>query len=532
MSQGKRLQNGITRREVLQSAGAGALFLGGSSLLAACGGGSSSATTAASGASEGKPVAGGTLKAGIQGGTNTDTLDAHNLLTNADYARLPQLYDPLVRLNTQGLPELVLAESITPNKNATQWTVKLRPGIKCHDGKPFTAKDVLYSFNRIIKGKYPGAFTLGPINLGACKIADETTLLVVFEKPYAIFEEGLAGRYEYLYMVPEGYNPKAPIGTGPFKLKSFTPGRQSITVKFDEYWDHPKPYLDEIVTIDIAEETAQVNALLSGQVDVIDYLTASSIATLKGAGKIVSIAKTGGWVPFTMRVDRAPFEDNRVREALKLVINRKQMLESVFAGNGTIANDYFAPFDPAVKTVQLPQREQDIEKAKSLLSQAGHSGLGLQLITTPNAPGMVQAAEVFKTQAEGAGVKTEVVNQPTTEYFARSYLKVPFSQDYWAYEPYLITVSQATAKGAPFSATHFDEPKYQKLFEEASQTLDSNKKTEIIHEMVKIDWSEGGNIIPFYFPVIDAYSSNVHGITQSVLGQALSNFQFQNFWKS
>lgn len=62
---------------------------------------------------------------------------------------------------------------------------------------------------------------------------------------------------------------------------------------------------------------------------------------------------------------------------------------------------------------------------------------------------MVQAAEVFKTQAEGAGVATDVVNQPTTEYFARSYLKVPFSQDYWAYEPYLITVSQATAKGAP-----------------------------------------------------------------------------------
>ena len=87
------------------------------------------------------------------------------------------------------------------------------------------------------------------------------------------------------------------------------------------------------------------------------------------------------------------------------------------------------------------------------LQQAGQSNLSLQLITTPNAPGMVQAAQVFKTQAEGAGVNTEVVNQPTTEYFARSYLKVPFSQDYWPYLPYLITVSQATAKGAPFSAT-------------------------------------------------------------------------------
>lgn len=524
---------GLTRRRVLQGAGTGLLVVGGGGVLAACGSsGSSSSGTAAAAASEGKPVAGGVLRVGAQGGSNTDTLDAHDGLTNTDFARLAQLYDPLVRLDNQGQPQYVLATSVTPNKDATEWTVKLRKGVVTHEGKPFGAKDVVYSLNRIVKGKYPGALTLGPINLKKTKALDDTTVLVSFDKPYSILLEALAGLFEHLYMVPVGYNPKKPDGTGPFKLKSFTPGRESVTVKFDEYWEQPKPYLDEVRTINISDETAQVNALQSGQVDCIDYLTAGSVGTLESAGMQINVSKTGGWVPFTMRVDRAPFEDNRVREALKLVIDRPTMLQSVFAGNGTIGNDVFSPYDPAVKSAELPQREQDLEKAKSLLQQAGQSNLAVQLVTTPNAPGMVQAAEVFKTQAAEAGVETSVVNQPVTEYFARSYLKVPFSQDYWPYEPYLVTVSQATIKGAPYSATKFADPRYEKLFQEATSTTDKTKQTDLIHEMLKIDWSAGGNIIPFFFPVIDSFASNVHGIEPAVTGQALSSFQFKNFWLS
>lgn len=202
---------------------------------------------------------------------------------------------------------------VTSNKSGDQWTIKLRSGIKTHDGKAFTVKDVVFTFNRIVKGEFPGAFTLGPIDLSQTRAVDDLTVSVKFSRPYSIFYEALAGRYEYLYMVPVGYNPNKPIGTGPFKLKSFTPGRESVTVKFDEYWDQPKPYLDEIRTININDETAQVSALQSGQVDCIDYLTAGSVAALESAGFTVSIAKTGGWAPITMRVDKPPFNDNRVR---------------------------------------------------------------------------------------------------------------------------------------------------------------------------------------------------------------------------
>jgi len=525
----------VTRRKLLQGAGAGLLVVGSGGILAACGSGGSSGTGAAAGnapTEEGKPQRGGLLRVGAQGGSNTDTLDAHGVLTNTDFARAAQLYDPLARLNLEGQPELVLAESIEPNKTATEWTIKLKKGIRCHDGSILTAKDVLFSFQRIIKGEFAAAAILGPIDLKASKALDDLTAVIKFEKPYSIFYEGLAARFEGIYIVPTGYNPKKPIGTGPFKLKSFTPGRESITVRFDEYWDAPKPYLDEVRTININEETAQVSALQSGQVDCIDYLTAASISTLEASGQVVSVAETGGWAPIAMQTNKAPFTDNRVREALRLVVDRKAMLESVFAGKGNIANDHFGRYTPAVESLQLPQREQDIEKAKSLLKSAGQSDLSLTLYTTEVAPGMVQTAEVFATQAQAAGVKVNVGKQPVTEYFARSYLKTPFEMDYWPYLPYLPTASQALITGAVFNMTNFSNPKYDKLFAEASSTTDQKKQTEMVQEMVTIDYEEGGYIIPYNFPIIDSWAPNVHGIAPSVLGQALGNFQFQNFWLS
>ena len=521
----------VTRRNFLKSAGAGAVLLGSGGVLAACGSGSGTAGSGAQGtASEGKPVAGGVLRVGASGGSNGDTLDAHNILNNADFPRMAQLYDPLLRMSSEGSPEFALADTLSSNKSATEWTIKLKRGVKFHDGAEFTAKDVLFSFKRIIAGNYPGALVLGPIDLKQSRAVNSHTVLLKFSSPYAILETALYGRFEYLYMVPVGYNPRKPIGTGPFSLKSFTPGRESVVVKFPDYWDHPKPYLDEVRTIDIADETAQVNALQSGQVDCIDFLSAGSIATLESANFTVNIAKTGGWVPFAMRVDRAPFSDNRVREAIKLSIDRPTMLQSVFAGNGEVGNDYFGTYDPAVKSVKLPQRVQDLEKAKSLLKQAGQSDLSVQLVTAALSPGMTQAAQVFSTQAAGAGIKTSIEEQTVTEYFARSYAKVPFSQTYWSYLPYLIIVSQATIKGAPFNETYFDNPKYNKLFLEATATVDEAMRTELIHEMVRIDWAEGGMCIPFFFPVIDGLVSNLRGVTPSISGQALSNFQFQNFW--
>lgn len=516
--------NDPSRRRFLQLSGTGLALAGTGGLLSAC----TSGAAANQGTVQGGAVKrGGTLRVGVTGGASSDTLDAQNIVTNPDFARIPQLYDPLVWINAKGQVELVLAESIEPDRSALHWTIRVHKGVTTHDGKAFGAKDVLYSLRRIVAKKYPGAAALGPVDFAGSKILDQRTLLLSYSKPYSILTEALS--IVYFFMVPEGYDPAHPVGTGPFKYKSFTAGVQSTFARNDNYWQSGVPYLDSVVITDVSDETAQVNGLQSGQLDAIVYLSAGSAASLQGSGLQVRTSRTGSWGPITMRVDRAPFSDVRVRQAFRLLVDREQMRRQVFGPYGSIGNDVFGVFDKDFDH-SLPQREQDIEQAKSLLAAAGHQNLTVQLTTSTFAPGMVQAAQVFATQAKAAGVTVSINQQTPTNYFARDYLKVPFSQDYWPYQPYLVAVSQATLTGAPFSATHFDDLAYNSLFEQATMTTDDAKKKEIVSQMLHIDYNQGGNIIPYFFPNIDAMSASVRGVVESVDGQGLNSFNLRRVW--
>jgi len=521
----------VGRRRLIQYTASGLAVVAAGPMLAACSSGSSS--TGSSGATpSGTPKRGGTLKLGGQGGATTDTLDAHNPLTNTDNARVPQLYDALVRLDNKAETQLVLATSITPNANATEWTIVIRSGVVTHKGKPFTAKDVLFTFNRIVKNKFSGAIALGPVDLPNSKVVNDTTLLLKYKSPYAILVDALS--LYFISMVPEGYDPKSPDGTGPFKYQSFTPGVQSTFVRNENYWQTGKPYLDAVVTTNIADETTQVNALQSGQVNVINFLSASSVAALKGAGKQVNVSQTGSWGPFTMRMDTKPYSNAKVRQALRLIVDRPQMLKQVFGGYGTIGNDVFGIKDPLYNT-SLPQRVQDIPQAKSLLQSAGFAGLTVDLITTPNAPGQIQAAQVFATQAKAAGVNVKITNQNPTDYFAKSYLKVPFSQDYWPTQPYLVAAGQATVNGgppggAPYNATFQNIPAYNQAYASAIAEVDDTKRKALVWQMQQIEYDQGGNIIPYFFPTIDAFDSSVKGVLPTATGLSPGNFDYANFW--
>ena len=522
------MQKGLSRREFLRIGGAGALAATSAVALGVCGSSGSSSTTTTSAASL-KPKRGGTLHYGGTGGGDGDTLDAQNGISNQDFSRIPLLYEQLVTTGANGKLEYVLAESITANATATEWTIKVRPDVVTHDGKPFGARDVLYSFTRIIKLKYPGTSSLGPIDLDSSKVADPLTLVVRFHTPFGLFLTFLQN-FLFLYMVPVGYDPKHPIGTGPFKLQSFTPGVTSTLVRNDHYWQTGLPYLDAVVSTDVADETAQIDGLQAGQFDAISYLSAASVAALKSHSAFsVVISETGGWEPFTMRVDEVPFSDVRVRQALRLVVDRPQMLLEVFENYGHVGNDMFGIDDPDFDH-SFPQRVRDIPKAKSLLKAAGYPDLSLQLITSTLAGGVVQAAQVFATQAAEADVNVTVSQQNPTEFFAHSYLKAPFSQDYWEYEPYLLAASQETVSGAPFNECHFDDPEYNALYAKAYASTDPAVHRDVIHAMQRIDYERGGLIIPYSYPLIDAVASYVKGDIPNVTGLGLNAFDLRRFW--
>ena len=193
------------------------------------------------------------------------------------------------------------------------------------------------------------------------------------------------------------------------------------------------------------------------------------------------------------------------------------MVEQVLSGYGTVANDLYSPFD-ACFNHSLPQRQQDIEQAKSLLKQAGKEGLSVDLHTTNGAAGMVESADVFATQAKAAGVTVNVKNDPN--YYGDQYLKLAFSVDFWGTRNFLPQVANGSIPTAPYNETHWP-PKtgpgsnYLDLYNQALQETDPAKQCPIIQEMQSLEYNYGGYIIPFFNDLVDAYSSKVQGFKPS-----------------
>jgi peptide/nickel transport system substrate-binding protein len=521
----------LSRRDFMKTAATGSLAIGSASLLSACGV-NAAAITAPVHRASGPPRRGGTLRAAITGGSSADTLDPLSSVSNADFARVNNLFEPLLGLTPDAQPVFVLADELTPNATATEWVLRLKPGITFHNGKSLTADDVIYTFRTVLNPKAPAAAAAGLASIDAKGMAklDPLTVRIPCKTPFATLHQALAIP-TYSDVIPVGFNPKAPVGTGPFKLQSFTPGVQSTFVRYGNYWQTGVPYLDQVVITDYTDQTSQVNALLSGQVDVVNLLSADVIAVVESQGKNILVSNGGGWNPFTMRVDVAPLSDRRVRQALRLVVDRPQMLEILFSGHGTLGNDVFgiwaADYDHS-----LPQRHQDIGQARSLLKAAGAEGLNIQLVTSDIGQGTVQAAEVLAQQASAAGINMHVSQVTVTDFFGPSYLKWVFAQDYWYFNFYLPQVSLASLPTSPFNECHFDNPAYIKLYHEAIATIDTAKRTELAHEMQMIDYTDGGYIIPFFPPVIDGYGANVNGLVPSKAGLSLNAYDFKQLWLS
>src|SRR5262249_27125475 len=239
----RSLSHPIPRRAFLKSGLVGAATLGSSGVLTACG----SSSSATSSPATGTPKRGGTLHAGLVRGTSSDTLDANSSLSYVDYARLLQLYNSPVAFGTDAKIHFSLMDEITPNSTATEWVMRLRPGVTFHNGKDVTADDVIYTFQRIMDPKNPksGAAQLTSLEYKTIQKLDKRTVRLPFSSPFSPLLQILADGY--FFIVPVDYDAKAPVGTGPFKFKSFTPGQQSTFVRNENYWETGLPYVDELV---------------------------------------------------------------------------------------------------------------------------------------------------------------------------------------------------------------------------------------------------------------------------------------------
>jgi peptide/nickel transport system substrate-binding protein len=524
------LNAALTRRRLLAGAG-GAVLL---SSLAACGGDDSSTDSNAE--PTGEPKRGGNFRLGVTGGGTKDIFDGQNIITKPDQARLVSAFETLLlfdddyQLTNDGLATEVSAD------NPTQYTIRLRDGIEFHNGKTLTADDVIYSLQRIGTEDLglTGFAATSSMDLAGLKKLDKLTVRLPMKTPDSTVPQTLAS---YTFgIVPVGYKafPAKQVGTGAYMLKSFTPGEQSVSERFPNYWREGEPYFDTVTITDYDDATAQVNALRGGQIDAMTDVPAAQVQVLKANGLNVLESKTGGWVPLCMAIDMPPFDDVRVRQAMRLIVDREAMIQQVLSGYGFVGNDLYAPFDEGYAK-DLPQRTQDIEQAKSLLKAAGKDGMTVDLHTTNGAAGMVEVATVFAQQAKDAGITVNVIKDPN--YYGDSYLKLPFSVDFWGTRGYLNQVQQGSLPTSPYNETHWP-PKsgtgsnFEDLYSQALAATDDAKRVEIEQEMQKQEYDAGGYIIPYFNSLLDGYSSKVQGLSPSkgTLNLATFGHGYRTIW--
>ncbi|KAB1654096.1 ABC transporter substrate-binding protein [Pseudoclavibacter chungangensis] len=463
---------------------------------------------------------------GATGGGLKDTLDAHFPVTVPDIARVRNLYETLLRYSPEYEIEPCLAESWERNADATVWTFSLRRGVTFHDGRPFTADDVAASVLRMCDPEQPSAYALTIskiIDRESSGALDEHTYRMVLTSPYAVLDQTMANYT--LGMVPADYDPDHPIGTGPFRYESFVPGQRSLFVRHTDHWERTADF-EELVILDFADDAAKVNALLAGQVQSVDNLPRYLAGAIEEQGAHALVSESGGWTPFTIRVDQEPFSDVRVRQALRLVVDRQEMIDQAFSGFGRVANDLYAPFDPAYIGDELPQRVQDIDEAKSLLKQAGQEDLQVELVTSSGiGAGAVESANLFAQHARKAGIDVRVNKVDSSIFYGDQYLSWPFAQDFWETRMYLLQAEACALSDSPYNETHFSHPVFEQLIHDAQREVDDAKRRTLLQDAQRIEYEEGGLVVWGFKSHVDAYSDFVTGF-EPVIEMPMSGFRF------
>jgi peptide/nickel transport system substrate-binding protein len=501
-------------------------------LAAACGGSGGSGSTGGS-TGGGKPVRGGTLRAGFVGGGTAETLNPYAGVTPIDESRVQNLYDPLLILNPDLSTSPGLALEINPNADATEYEIKLRPGVEFHNGKTFGAEDLIYSIRLMAK---PANFASAPfvagINLDELKAVNPTTVRVPLKFPDA--DLGANFVYWNTWIVQDGETDfTKPVGTGPFMFESFQPGTQSTFKANPNYWVAGKPYVDGLTIQSIDDNTARLNALLSGQIDVMAQLPTAQAKAHQDTGDItVLVAPSPQAMMFYMDTTQAPFTDNNVRQAIRLIADREALVASAINGFGTVGNDIVGKGLPFYDN-DLPQRVQDIDQAKSLLKKAGQENLTVLLRTSPIFPGFVEAATLLTEQAKAAGVTIQLKQVPPNSYYNPSllYLKMAFAETQWPIPSLKFFYLQALSSSAPYNETHWKDKSWNDLLFRAIGETDATTAQDTWNQVQQIQYEQGGYLNWTNADWVDGVATKVKGLKPHP-GGVLGNYLFMNAWLS
>ncbi len=459
------------------------------------------------------PRRGGVLKLGMDGGNTADSLDPMMIRSVPMGMAGLTLGNGLLEIDSDRNPLPDLAESWEVSQDAKQWVFRLRQGVTFHNGKTLEPADVIYSIRRHLLAESTSSVKALLQNIEQIRADGPRNVAITLKEGNADLHVVLS-----LYntvIVPDGFTDFANfVGTGPYVLKAFRPGIRFYAERNPNYWKPDRAWVDAVEVIFISDANARTNALMSGQVhaiDQVDQKIAARLATVRN----LKLIEAGGtkFLSLAMQTGSDTFRSSHARMAIKLGINRDELVKKTLAGFGEVGNDLpIAPGDPFLNT-ELPQRRYDPDKAKWHVRQAGFETLPVELHTSLLVyAGAVEAAALMKETMAPAGIAMTIRNDPPDGFWSNVWRHRDFVMARWFMRPtQALTLDVFNACSSAYNESKWCDDRFDRLLGEVRVETDFNKRKDLFWELQKIVHDTGGSSI-FAFPAtLDAYSTKVGG---------------------
>ena len=416
--------------------------------------------------------------------------DPHTVVAAGDEEIIFNIYEGLYKFDSEGNLNPCLATDVEISGDASVYTFTIRKGVKFHDGSDLDPADVVYSIKRaagLLDGQGGVALVseLDPVS----EVTDLSDGRV-----QVTLESGNSELLSYFTtgIIPEGYDncQAAPMGTGPFKFDSYNPGQSVILVRNENYWQKGLPYLDKVTFKVCADMDAGLTELSSGSIDIFPYLTTDRAAQLDSSRYNILSNGSNMVQIFALNNKVEPLNDVRVREAINYAINRDDIISVTMDGAGVKLTTAMSPALGSYYDTSLDGTfDQDLEKAKALMAEAGYeNGFDITCTVTSSYLIHVNTAVELASELKAIGINMEIkqVDWATwldTVYTGRQYETTVIALTS-TYAPYDVLERYRSTSDGNF--INYSNAKVDELMEKIPMTADPEERTALYHQVLGI----------------------------------------------